>query len=46
MLQASTELKQKPKGINLNSLEMGWLELRQAILDSHKPIQHLFFNGL
>ena len=25
---------------------MGWVELRQAILDSHKPIQHLFFKGL
>ena len=25
---------------------MGWAELRQAILDSHKPIQHLFFKGL
>ena len=25
---------------------MTWTELRQAILDSHKPIQHLFFRGL
>ena len=46
MLQASTELKQKPKGINLDALDMNWTELRQAILDSHKPIQHLFFKGL
>ena len=46
MLQASTELKQKPKDIKLDNLEMGWNELRQAILDSHKPIQHLFFKGL
>ena len=46
MLQASTELKHKPKGINLDALDMNWTELRQAILDSHKPIQHLFFKGL
>ena len=46
MLQASTELKQKPKGINLDALDTNWTELRQAILDSHKPIQHLFFKGL
>ena len=25
---------------------MTWTELRQAVLDSHKPIQHLFFSGL
>ena len=43
MLQASTELKQKLKGINLDSLQMGRVELKQAILESQKPTQHLFF---
>ena len=46
MLQHTSELKHKPKGINLDVLDMNWTELRQAILDSHKSIQHLFFNGL
>ena len=27
MLQASTELKHKPKGINLDALDMNWTEL-------------------
>ena len=25
---------------------MTWKDLRQAVLDAHKPIQHLFFTGL
>ena len=45
MLQASTTLEAKPKDINIDALEMTWKDLRQAILDSHKPIKHLFFKG-
>ena len=46
MIQASTPLRGQPEKINLDNIEMTWTELRQAILDSHKPIQHLFFRGL
>ena len=46
MITSSKALKHKPKKINLDTIEMTWTELRQAVLDSHKPIQHLFFSGL
>ena len=46
MFQSSTQLTSKPKGIDLDKVGMTWMELRQAVLDSHKPIQHLFFKGL
>ena len=46
MFQTSRPLKGKPKGIDLDKVGMTWMELRQAVLDSHKPIQHLFFKGL
>ena len=46
MIQASTALTSKPENIDLDPLEMTWRDLRQAVLDAHKPIQHLFFNGL
>ena len=46
MVQASTQLNHKPDKINLDGLEMDWRELRQRVLEAHKPIQHLFFIGL
>ena len=46
MVQASTQLNHKPDKINLDGLEMDWRELRQRILEAHKPIQHLFFTGI
>ncbi len=46
MLQSDTQLLFKPKDIDLSKVEMSWKELRQAVLDSHKPIQHLFFTGI
>lgn len=46
MIQASTPLTSKPKGIDCDKIGMTWTELRQAVLDAHKPIQHLFFSGL
>ena len=46
MFQANTSLESKPKDINLDNIEMTWKELRQAILDAHKPIKDLFFTGL
>ena len=46
MIQAESPLNQKPRDINLDGLEMDWRDLRQRILDAHKPIQHLFFSGI
>ena len=46
MVQSSSPLNQKPDKINMDELEMGWRELRQRILDAHKPIQDLFFTGI
>jgi len=46
MVQASTQLNHKPDTINLDGLEMDWRELRQRVLEAHKPIQHLFFTGI
>ena len=46
MFQANTSLESKPTGINIDELGMTSKELRQAILDAHKPIKDLFFTGL
>ena len=46
MFQANTSLESKPTGINIDEIGMTWKELRQAILDTHKPIKDLFFTGL
>ena len=46
MVQSSSPLNQKPHKINMDSMEMDWKELRQRILDAHKPIQELFFTGI
>jgi hypothetical protein len=46
MIQENGPLNQKPRDINLDGLEMDWKDLRQRILDAHKPIQYLFFDGL
>ena len=45
MIQAKTPLLREPKDIDLNEVDFDWPFLRQAILDSHKPIQDMFFNG-
>ena len=46
MVQSSSPLNQKPDKINMDGLEMDWQELRQRILDAHKPIQDLFFTDI
>ena len=46
MIQADSPLNQKPRDINLDSLEMDWKDLLERILESHKPIAHLFFKGI
>ena len=46
MVQSNTQLIQKPEKINMYGLEMSWRELRDRILEAHRPIQHLFFKGI
>ena len=46
MIQASNPLERCPKDIILDQLEMSWAELRDRILEAHKPIRHLFFTGI
>jgi hypothetical protein len=46
MFQRNKPLESKPRGINIDEIGMTWKELRQAILNAHKPIKDLFFTGL
>jgi len=46
MMQAKSDLGQKPKKINLDEVGMSWKELKEAILKAHKPIKDLFLTGL
>ena len=46
MVQASTPLKSCPTEIDLSGLEMSWAELRDRIIDAHKPIADHFFKGV
>ena len=45
MIQASTNLSQKPKKLDLGAVDLDWPTLKQAILDAHKPIADVFFQG-
>ena len=45
MIQASTNLTHKPKKLDLNDVDLDWPTLKQAILDAHKPIADVFFQG-
>jgi len=46
MVQSKKPLHQKPDKINMDGMEMEWRYLRQRVLDTHKPIAHLFFDGI
>ena len=46
MVQSNKPLLQKPHKIDMDELEMDWVDLRQRILNAHKPISHLFFTGI
>jgi len=46
MFQASTTLDRKPDGIELDKIGMSWRELKEAILNAHKPIKDYFFKGI
>jgi hypothetical protein len=45
MVQAKTQLTQKPKDIDLSNIGMSWNKLKQLILDRHEPIHSQFFKG-
>jgi hypothetical protein len=45
MIQASTNLTHKPKKLDLSEVDFDWATLKQAILDAHKPIADVFFQG-
>jgi hypothetical protein len=45
MIQASTNLTHKPKKLDLSEVDFDWTTLKQAILDAHKPIADVFFQG-
>ena len=45
MIQASTKLTQKPRGIDLSNVDMDWPILRDAILNAHRAIDDMFFQG-
>ena len=46
MIQASSPLTNCPKDIDISELDMGWSELRNRIIEAHKPISHEFFKGV
>lgn len=46
MIQAKTQLQGKPTDLDLDTIGMDWKDLRERILQTHKPIAHLFFSGL
>lgn len=46
MVQASKVLTVCPTGIDLSVIDMGWVDLRDAILAAHKPIADQFFRGV
>ena len=45
MIQASTNLTQKPRKLDLSEVDLDWPTVKQAILDAHKPIADVFFQG-
>jgi len=45
MTTAETTLISCPTGLNLTGYDFTWRELRQRIINAHKPIEHLFFKG-
>ena len=46
MIQADSSLRTCPRGIEPSVADMSWGELRDRIIEAHKPISHLFFTGL
>ena len=45
MIQSSTPLSRKPDKLNISEVDFDWPTLRQAILNAHRPIADVFFQG-
>ena len=45
MIQASTQLAQKPRGIDLSDVDTDWPTLRETILKVHRAIEDMFCQG-
>jgi hypothetical protein len=45
MIQASSPLRNCPRGIDPSIADMSWGEMRDRIIAAHKPIEDLFFRG-
>lgn len=45
MIQASTNLRSCPSDVDPSIADMSWGELRDRIIEAHKPIEDLFFRG-
>jgi hypothetical protein len=45
MMQASTPLLRKPYDIDLSKVDLDWPTLRTAVLEAHKPLADVFFQG-
>ncbi len=46
MLNARSQLTHKPRNLDLEDRPFSWPELRNKVLESHRPIEELFFQGL
>ena len=44
-MQASTPLLKKPDGIDLTEVDFDWPTLREAVLEAHRPLADVFFQG-
>ena len=45
MMQASTPLLRKPDSIDLSEVDFEWPTLREAVLEAHRPLADVFFQG-
>ena len=45
MIQADTQLRACPENIDIDKIDISWIDLRDRILTAHKPIASLFFQG-
>ena len=45
MIQADTQLRACPENIDIDKIDISWIDLRERILIAHKPIASLFFQG-
>ena len=45
IIQSSTNLTYKTTKLDFSEVDLDWPTLKQAILDAHKPIANVFFQG-